>query len=190
MDKPELTAQSADRQRPANSTARRVTMTEVASEAGVSQTTVSLVLNDAQGARLSPDTRRKVHDAARKLGYSLTAGKSPQTSVEGTIGFVVNEFSTDPWMALAMEGAREKAWEYGITICAASTRGDPSMERSVLQGMLSQPLIGLIYGTIHTQRIEHLNLPRKLPTVLLNCYMPDRLLASVLPAETVGGYTA
>jgi LacI family transcriptional regulator len=165
-------------------------MTEVALEAGVSQTTVSLVLNDARGARLSADTRRRVQDAARKLGYKLTAAKSTAANFAGTIAFVVNEFSTDPWMSLAMDGAREKAWEQGITICAASTRGDTRLEHAVLQSILSQPLVGLIYGTIHTRRIDPLDLPRRVSTVLLNCYLADRSLPSVLPAETMGGHTA
>ncbi len=43
---------------------------EVARLAGVSQATVSLVLADKkQGATISDETRQKVHDAARELGY-------------------------------------------------------------------------------------------------------------------------
>ena len=44
-------------------------MIDVANEARVSQTTVSLVLNHADGARLSPATRQRVIKAAAKLGY-------------------------------------------------------------------------------------------------------------------------
>ena len=44
-------------------------MADVANEAQVSQTSVSLVLNFAEGARLSPQTRERVINAARKLGY-------------------------------------------------------------------------------------------------------------------------
>ncbi len=47
------------------------TMTEVAAAAGVSQTTVSLVLNDALGARLSAKTRQRVLEAAKSLNYRL-----------------------------------------------------------------------------------------------------------------------
>jgi LacI family transcriptional regulator len=190
MDHPDHKIQPEVRESVATLSGRRPTMTEVALEAGVSQTTVSLVLNDAKGARLSADTRHRVHDAAKKLGYRLTAGKPSAATSAGTIAFVVNEFSTDPWMCLAMDGAREKAWEYGITITAASTRGDPSLEHAVLESILAQPLVGLIYGTIHTRRIERLDLPRRVPTVLLNCYLSDRSTPSVLPAETLGGHTA
>ena len=44
-------------------------MMDVALAAGVSQTTVSLVLNNSLGARLSTATRQRVRDAARDLGY-------------------------------------------------------------------------------------------------------------------------
>ena len=49
--------------------ARRPTMIDVANEARVSQTTVSLVLNHADGARLSTETRQRVMKAAARLGY-------------------------------------------------------------------------------------------------------------------------
>jgi DNA-binding LacI/PurR family transcriptional regulator len=48
---------------------RRVTSQDVADLAGVSRTTVSLVLNDVEGINISPETRRKVRDAADQLGY-------------------------------------------------------------------------------------------------------------------------
>ena len=41
--------------------ARAPTMIDVAARAGVSQTTVSLVLNNSQGARLSASTRSRSH---------------------------------------------------------------------------------------------------------------------------------
>lgn len=48
---------------------KRVTSQDVADFAGVSRTTVSLVLNDVEGIHISPETRQKVRDAADQLGY-------------------------------------------------------------------------------------------------------------------------
>ena len=48
---------------------KKVNSTMVARLAGVSQGTVSLVANNS--ARVSDETRRKVIDAARVLGYPL-----------------------------------------------------------------------------------------------------------------------
>ncbi|MEU9374394.1 LacI family DNA-binding transcriptional regulator [Streptomyces sp. NPDC048255] len=59
------------------------TSADVARLAGVSRATVSFVLNDTQGHRVSAGTRARVLDAARQLGYvphaaarSLRAGRS------------------------------------------------------------------------------------------------------------------
>lgn len=63
---------------------RRVTSAEVAREAGVSRATVSYVLNDVAGQSIPANTRKRVRDAARRLGYTpsasaraLRTGKSP-----------------------------------------------------------------------------------------------------------------
>ena len=56
--------------------------------------------------------------------------------------------------------------------------------------MATQPLLGLIYGTIHTQRISPSSALYRVPTVLLNCYVTDRSLLSVVPAELRGGRAA
>ncbi|MFD3676244.1 LacI family DNA-binding transcriptional regulator [Streptomyces sp. NPDC058613] len=60
-----------------------LTSADVARLAGVSRATVSFVLNDTQGHRVSESTRVRVLDAARRLGYvphaaarSLRAGRS------------------------------------------------------------------------------------------------------------------
>jgi len=59
-----LTAQRRARARR-TAQARRPTMIDIANEARVSQTTVSLVLNHADGARLSTETRERVRLSLR-----------------------------------------------------------------------------------------------------------------------------
>src|SRR5262245_60802656 len=62
---------------------RRVTSRQVAERAGVSQTTVSFVLNGVESANISTETRQRVLDTAHQLGYvpdaaarSLARGRS------------------------------------------------------------------------------------------------------------------
>ncbi|MBX3569255.1 MAG: LacI family DNA-binding transcriptional regulator [Rhizobiaceae bacterium] len=167
-------------------------MVEVAGLAGVSQTTVSLVLNDALGVRLSEQTRQRVLEAARALDYRLVKrGTAANTPVDRTvIGFVVDEISTDPWMALAAAGAREKAWEHGLTLSMTVTRGDPEIEEAALARMAGLPLAGVIWGTIQTREIGAPHLPAGVPAVLLNCYVADRSIGSIVPGEVVGGREA
>ena len=77
-------------------------MIDVANEARVSQTTVSLVLNHADGARLSAGTRERVMKAAARLGYHpVRRGGAPGSAGAASIGFICDEISTDPWTAIA-----------------------------------------------------------------------------------------
>lgn len=49
---------------------KRVTSADVAREVGVSRATVSYLLNNTPGQKISDDTRRKVLEAASRLGYT------------------------------------------------------------------------------------------------------------------------
>jgi len=171
---------------------RGPTMMDVALAAGVSQTTVSLVLNNSLGARLSTATRQRVRDAARDLGYRLNRNDpaTPDPIGSTTIGFIADEISTDPWCAAQLDGVRERAWENGLTVVAGIYHSDEGLEEAVLERLLRQPLVGLVYGTILTRRIRPLPQFYQLPTVLLNCSVPDHSVASVVPGELLGGYVA
>ena len=64
---------SRRRKPPARGPKGRVTMTDIASVAGCSQATVSFVLNKTPGIKLSQQTRERVIEAARSLGYAAPA---------------------------------------------------------------------------------------------------------------------
>ena len=64
---------------------RRVTMTDIAREAGCSQATVSFVLNRAPGIKISQQMRDRVVEVARTLGYSAAnfADLEPEPAGDG-----------------------------------------------------------------------------------------------------------
>ena len=166
-------------------------MIDVANEARVSQTTVSLVLNHADGARLSAQTRERVFKAAAKLGYHPgRRGGLPNSSRAAAIGFICDEISTDPWTSIGLDGVRDKAWERGIIVSIVVTRGDADMERAAVTQLASRPLLGLIYATINTRLIHVPTALPQIPTILLNCHVANSALPSVVPGEVAGGHTA
>lgn len=169
----------------------RPTMMDVARRAGVSQATVSLVLNGSPGARFSASTRNRVKRAAEDLGYEFVRRGRRRSSAERTvIGFVADELTTDPWMALAFEGARDRALEYGYVVCLAIARGDAESELLALEQISGLPPLGMIYGTILTRRVLPPPAFLRYPCVLLNCYDPERRIPSVVPGDLVGGRIA
>ena len=69
---------------------RRSTIKDVAAEADVSISTVSLVINEKEG--VSPDTRERVLQTAERLGYvPMGAARHLVTRRTGNVGFVVRE---------------------------------------------------------------------------------------------------
>lgn len=71
---------------------KRINSHDVARKAGVSQSTVSLVLNGRMNARISQQTRERVIEAARQLNYSLnTSARALVTGKTQRISIVLNE---------------------------------------------------------------------------------------------------
>lgn len=171
----------------------RPTMTDVARIAGVSQSSVSLVLNDMTGARISPDTRQRVMEAARQIGYALPAIRRETASSldRPTIAYLVDEISTSPHPVVNLDGARDFAFEQGVLVAAHVTRSNPELEEATIAAIKrDKSVIGVIYSTIFTRRVT---LPASLddiPTVLLNCYAEARKHVAIVPGEVAGGFTA
>ena len=174
--------------------ARRVTMTDIAREAGCSQATVSFVLNRVEGIKISQPTRDRVIEAARNLGYSAArfADLEPQrgVSAQGLIGFVVDQLATSPEAVVAIEGARQASWGAGNILLVAQTLSDPDMEPRTVKALTARGISALIYMTIFTREIVLPAYLRDLdiPVVLLNCYTADHRLPSVVPSEIAGGH--
>ena len=171
---------------------RKPTMIDVAALAGVSQTTVSLVLNGIAEARVSDETIARVKKAVRSLNYAHAVRRptGSQRQDAAVIGFVVDEISTDPWMAVALDGIRERTAATGQDVITFVTSGDVDAESAAVRSLQKLNLTGIIYGTIQTRSVTLSTAMQGQHVVLLNAYVADRLVPSVTPGEVVGGRSA
>ena len=177
---------------------RRVTMTDIAQVAGCSQTTVSFVLNNTSGIKISSATRERVIEAARALGYAapnfIHAGSSRRRAplVDGMIGFAVDQLATSPEAAVAIEGARQASWNAGNILLVAQTLNDAAMEPRTLKTLKEKGISALIYMAIFTREIVAPAFLYEIgiPVVLLNCYTADHAFPAVVPSEIAGGESA
>jgi LacI family transcriptional regulator len=177
------------------STQRRPTMTDIAKLTGVSQSTVSLVLNNATSAKFSDATRNKVLKAAQDLGYRMTSREPLDAAItaneKNLIVYLADEISTSPHPVVNIDGARDTAFANGRMLAVYSTHGNAEIEQQVLDATLTNPnVLGVIYATVYTRKVTLPAALSKVPTVLLNCYTSDSELSSVVPAEVTGGHTA
>lgn len=170
--------------------AKRPTMIDIGERAGVSQATVSLVLNRVPNARVAEATRLRVLEAAEALGYR----KGPQHHVPDNktrvIGLLIDEVTTTPFATPFIEGAREEAALQDVVVATFSTRGDPKLEALALDMLLQHQIIGVLYTSLITRPAEPPERLRDVPTVMVNCYDKKRAYPAVLPADLTGGYAA
>jgi DNA-binding LacI/PurR family transcriptional regulator len=99
----------------------RPTQRQIAEEAGVSRTTVSLVLNDVPGVRVSPETRQRILEVAHRLNYYPDA--AARTLVSGrthTIGFVLcqspDRIFADAFLPEVLRGVGDAVQESGFRV--------------------------------------------------------------------------
>jgi LacI family transcriptional regulator len=169
-------------------------MTDIAKLAGVSQSTVSLVINHMSGAKVSKTTRDTVLRIARELGYPVERHAheaAVQAQARNLVVYLTDELTTSPHAMQTIDGAKEAAWEHGCLVAVFATRGDPEVEAAVFARMLDHPaLLGVIYSTIFTRAVTVPAALADTPTVLLNCHSRARTRAAVVPSELLGGYAA
>jgi LacI family transcriptional regulator len=170
---------------------RRVTMADVARQAGVSRTAVSFVLSNRQDMRISAQTRERVMLAAQELGYrpNLTA-RGLRTSVTGTIGLVSDTIATTPFAGEVIHGALDSVTARGHVLFIAETEGDPATEVEVVAGLLDRQVDGLIYASMYTREVSPPCSLRGRPLVFLNCLAEGFGAPTVIPDEHAAGRTA
>jgi LacI family transcriptional regulator len=100
---------------------KRVTSQDVADAAGVSRTTVSLVLNNTPNAQISEETRQRVITTARSLGYVPDAAARALVSRRAQIiGLVMARshyhIASDAFLPQTLEGLLDVAHQNGMRL--------------------------------------------------------------------------
>ena len=101
--------------------ADRVTSKDVAYRAGVSRTTVSLVLNNVHGAQISAATRQRVLQAALDLNYVPDAAAKALASRQSQIiGLILirtpQQIASDAFLTQTLNGLIESAHRQGLRL--------------------------------------------------------------------------
>jgi LacI family transcriptional regulator len=169
----------------------RVTMKDVAARAGVSQSTVSFVLNGMEDMRIGAETRQRVLDAVSELGYRPRGAGRPLSALrKRVIGLMLDEIATSPFAAISIDGAQEEARKHDALLEIVMTGGDPEYEVAALRKWAADGVDGVIYGSILTRRATPPEILGRHRAVMLNCYDAAGRYASVVPAERRGGEAA
>ena len=159
-----------------------VKLKDVAKRAGVSEATVSLVLNERPG--VNENTRKRVFQVAEELGYTPNAiARNLATRRSWTIGLVVTDIN-NPFFGTLTKFADHfvKAKDYGLIL--SLSEDEVEKEDAIIEDFIGKMVEGIIVvPTLHHLRRDFEIYKRleahSIPFVLLSSYYPG------LPAECV-----
>lgn len=171
---------------------RRVTLSDVATRAGVSRTTASYILNGrSTQMRIHPDTEQRVRRVVAELDYRPNrTARSLRTSSSKTIGVISDFLAGGQYASEMLKGASGAARAADHLLMIGETDGDEAVEALLIEEMLDRQVDGIIYATRTYFRVRVPDRLRSQRTVLLNCVDPDADLPAVVPDEQAGGALA
>lgn len=118
------------------------TIQDIAATAGVSKSTVSLVLQASP--RIKAETAEKVREAARALGYVYNRGAANLRGRRSTtVGMVINDL-TNPFFVELLVAIERVLAQSGYTTLMAHTAESVETQTRVLRSMREQNVAGLI----------------------------------------------
>lgn len=120
---------------------RQVTILDIAQEAGVSKSTVSLVL---QGSDLiKAETADRVRGVAQRLGYVYNRQAAElRSGTSNRIGVVINDLM-NPFFAEVLVGIERKLVDAGYVVFMAHTNENLARQQAVLTAMREQGAAGI-----------------------------------------------
>ena len=120
----------------------------MARRAGVSQSTVSLVLSGKSAGRISARTEAAVRQAADELGYRPNvAARALRTGTARTVGLVVTDV-THPFFGPVLRGAQVAAWRAGYAVALVDVANDPDRELASFEALRAGPVDGFLFFTV------------------------------------------
>lgn len=146
-----------------------MTLTAVARRAGVDPSVVSRVLNDDPVLNIRAETRERVLDAVRALGYRPNmAARSLRTARTGTIGLFIPDFA-NPVYAEIIKGAEESAAAAGCVLVTGSSSAEGVSTQTYLDLLGQGRVDGLLLASgTETPDEQELIAALGLPWLLIN----------------------
>jgi LacI family transcriptional regulator len=174
---------------------QRVTLEDIARESGVSLATVSLALRDKPG--INDETRQRVIETARNLGYRKRNLSEANTSGLQQVGVIIRLFGSqsphsNQFYSPVLAGIDLECRRQQINLMFATM---PVDEHNVLEDiprmLLEDDLDGLLLvGAYVDSRIERLIQRREAPTVLVDSYAEHGSYDAILSDNLRGAYEA
>ncbi len=146
---------------------KRVTSKDVAKLAGVSQSTVSLILNNKNNVSFAADTIKRVMDAARELNYNIQPTSRHITrDIKKVIG-VIAPTLVNPYYSAIIQIIEQEAIKSGFGVYVCNTHRCIEEERQYLRLLTENAVAGIIFLFAPMTSAELDKLTVNTPTVIV-----------------------
>ncbi|HEY3556115.1 MAG TPA: LacI family DNA-binding transcriptional regulator [Kribbella sp.] len=167
---------------------KRVTMTDVARRAGVSQPTVSFVLNDRRDVAVAEETRRRVLEAAAELDFVPNrAAQLLRSNRSFTIGVVTSGIVSQPYAGLIVLGLQQVVQPAGYVCMVVDTTGDPEQGDNAVASLVGQGVAAIVYASPAPQPLHRSPRLDGIRTIFVNCWPEAGHADTVLLADEYAG---
>ena len=167
---------------------KKVSLKDIAEKAGVSVTTVSIVLNGrAKDMKISETMTRKILALGEKMNYRPNHfAKGLRTGKTNTIGLIVDDIANYFFGHLA-NTVEEEADKLGYTVMFCSSENNEGKSRHILNMLVDKQMDGYIIAPTKAMLPELEKLVKeKKPAVLIDRYY-DQLDSSYVTIDNING---
>lgn len=149
---------------------KKVTSSDIARAAGVSQASVSMILNKKYNVSFSRETIEKVEATAREMGYTVPKRRLRKDSRSRKLIVVFCPTLTNPYYVMLLQGIEEVAKEKGYGVFVCNTQRDLKMEEQYLKMMSTVQPMGIIYTNNPSPgfKAQVKELSQRIPLVVIN----------------------
>ena len=173
---------------------KMVTMRDVAQASGFSPATVSIVLNNAPLARyIAPATKKRIEDAAKKLGYRPNAmARFLRSRRSQTVGVMFFDI-TDPFCTPVLRGIENALYQSSYLPIFADAHNQRTRFERYLEMLLEHHVEALIVVAnwlfVDIQLLADLS-KRNITAATIGWEMPGNDVSSVMVDNEAGGRLA
>ncbi len=146
---------------------KKATSNDVAKLAGVSQSTVSLILNNSDKIFFKDETKERVFAAAKQLNYRIPHENKKKTEAKSSLLLLLTPTLANPYYSELFNAVESYASGYGCKVIVCNTFRKPELEKYYLDTFLKEKIDGIIYTFLPSfpHMIEQLS--KTVPTVLI-----------------------
>lgn len=147
---------------------RKPTSTDVAELAGVSQTSVSLVLSGSSRATFSEQTRARVFEAARQLGYQPPAHRTrKKNGNDRRLILVLTPTLANQYYSELIQTLEDYAGSQEFRVLVCNTFRKRELEKYYLEQFSDNRISGIVYTFLPSFPDEAVRLSARIPLVLI-----------------------